>query len=258
MTSSTADEWEDVPTPAHNIAKYWLIGGALVVAAAGVAGYKMMQHAPDSYRVETKPGEIRTITLKDGSKIAINGGTGMTLSHDDPHHATLDHGQAQFDIVHDNDHPFHLAIGAPESAGASLVDVGTGFDVIHAEGETIVSVSQGAVAYNPDADNVRLKAGQRLTVSETRHEADVTKIDAATVGGWRTGSLVYEGATLGEAAAELTRTTGVQISLNPETAATPLNGRLHIGTEAAKTVHDLATLSGTHARQDAKGWSLHK
>jgi transmembrane sensor len=239
-----------VALPRRRAQRLWL-PAAIAASLVAVIGYQTLDKAPDSYRIETAMGETRTIALDDGSRIALNGGTVMTLSHDDPRRATLERGQALFHIVHRAEAPFRVTVGAAE-----LVDIGTVFDVTRAGGETRLAVAEGAVAYNPARDNVRVGAGQRLVVREATLEADLMRVDPASVGGWSSGQLVYDGAPLAQVTAEITRTTGIRIRTAPDAAALTFRGALQTGTEEARLVSDLAALSGTHASRDAQGWVL--
>jgi transmembrane sensor len=254
-----AQEPAQLPEDAGNVVAFprranrraWL-SGAVAATLVGLVGYATLRDAaPDSYRIETAMGETRVIALADGSRISINGGTAMVLSHDEPRRATLERGQALFTVVHRADAPFRVKVGEAE-----LVDVGTVFDVIRGDGETRVAVSEGAVAYTSDSGNIRVDAGRRLVVRETTRDADLTRVDPAAVGGWRSGQLVYDGASLAQVAAEISRTTGVTIRTTAETADIAFRGAVQTGTPAEKLVADLAALSGTRARRDAEGWTL--
>ncbi len=243
--------------PLRTSRRLWL-GGALAASLAVVVGLGVMQRAPDEYRIQTAMGESQTLTLGDGSRIAVNGGSSILLSKTDPRQATVEHGQALFTVVHRADAPFRVAVGQ-----AQLVDVGTVFDVTRAGDKTTVSVSEGAVVYNPAADNVRVDAGHRLSIRDGRGETELTAISPASVGAWSGDQLVYDGVPLGDVAAEVARTTGVQIRTNPGAATVLFRGALQTGsleTEAGKAqlVEDLAALSGTRATQDSGGWTLSK
>ncbi|MFD2500350.1 FecR family protein [Rhizorhabdus histidinilytica] len=131
----------------------WL-GGAIAASVAGLVGFGMIERQPSLYQIETAPGMRRTVTLDDGSRIALNGGTRITLDRKDARHATLDRGEALFDVVHDEKAPFKVLVG-----DATLVDVGTSFNVVRDGRVTAVQVAEGAVVYNPDSEAVRLDAG---------------------------------------------------------------------------------------------------
>ena len=75
--------------------------------------------------VVTAPGQLRTITLSDGSRIHLNGDTRLSLAQQGGgRHARLIRGEALFDIRHDPERPFVLALDH-----GSLTDLGTTFNV---------------------------------------------------------------------------------------------------------------------------------
>jgi transmembrane sensor len=231
----------------------WLFAGAVAASLVGLLSYNTLLRAPDTYRVTTALGENRTIKLDDGSRITLNGGTTMVLNHDEPRQATLERGQALFTVIHREEAPFRVKVGEAE-----LVDIGTIFDVTHGDGQTKVAVSEGAVAYNPKSDNVRVDAGRQLVVREDSRQADVTRIDTAAVGSWTNGQLVYNGAPLAQVAAEVGRTTGIRIRTSADASAIVFRGVVQTRMPEERLVSDLAALSGTHAGRDDKGWTLRK
>jgi transmembrane sensor len=241
-----------IPFAPRRVSRRMWLTGALAASLVGVVSVGLMQRAPGNYRIETAMGETHVVTLKDGSKIAVNGGSSVLLSRDDPRRATLERGQALFTVVHRDDAPFRVAVGKAE-----LVDVGTVFDVTRTGGQTVVAVSEGAVVYNPGADNVRIDAGRRLAVRDGG-TAELRAISHEAVGGWQGGQLVYDGVPLGDVAAEVGRTTGISIRTAPGASAILFRGALQTGGEPSRLVNDLAALSGTRATQDAGGWTLAK
>ena len=227
----------------------WLSGAV----AAGVAGFFAFTQLsqPGSYRVETAMGEQRDIVLADGSRIALNGGTVLLLNRNDERRATLEHGQATFIVVHREEAPFRVSVG-----GARLANIGTTFDVIRDEGHTVVSVSEGAVAYNPGTDNVRIDAGKRLAITDETGKVLLMSVDPESVGAWRDGQLVYDGAPLALVLEEVERTTGHRIRATPQAAGIRFRGALQTGGDEARLAADLAALSGTQAVAGPKGWTL--
>jgi hypothetical protein len=57
-------------------------------------------------------------------------------------------------------------------------------------------------------------------------------------------------------AAELSRTTGIQLRVSPAASAILFRGALQTGPDEARIVGDLAALSGTRATQESGGWTL--
>ncbi|WOF41763.1 FecR domain-containing protein [Sphingopyxis indica] len=241
--------WDAEPIRHRPSRRAWL-GGALAAAIVGVIGVSSFGLFDDTQRIETLAGEHRSITLADGSKIEINGASTLLLDDDRPRFARLERGEAMFHVTHKDADPFVV-----EAGEAEIVDLGTAFNIVRGERRISIAVSEGIVAYNPKRENVRLAAGKGL---EARDGAapQVHDVEAATVGGWRTGLLVYNGAPLGEVAADLKRTAGIDVEIAPNAEALVFRGALVIDRDRARTMADLAALSGTRAERQGDGWVL--
>jgi transmembrane sensor len=239
---------------AHNVRpsrRAWF-GGAIAAALVAAITVPNIGLFGDPNRIQTAPGEHRTLELADGSRIEINGGSIVTLDEERPRFARLESGEAMFHVVHRESDPFVV-----ETGGAQLVDLGTAFNVVRRDRATSVAVSEGIVVYNPHRDNVRMVAGEGIEARDGDEKAPaVRKLDSSTIGGWRSGQLVYADTPLSVVAGDLGRTAGISVSLAPEAADLPFRGVLVIGADKARAVADLAALSGTRAERRGDGWVL--
>lgn len=228
-------------------------GGAIAAALVGVVSLTSFGlFGDDANRIETAAGEYRTVTLADGSRIEINGASVIELDKDRPRFARLASGEAMFHVVHRDGDPFVV-----ETGGSKIVDLGTAFNVVRRNRATSVAVSEGIVVYNPGKDDVRMTAGKAIDVrDDDKAPPAVRDVDAGSVGGWRTGLLVYNGAPLSVVAEDLQRTAGLKISVAPEAADVSFRGALVVDKNRARTVADLAALSGTTAQRQGDGWVL--
>lgn len=226
----------------------WL-GGAIAASVAGLIGFGMIERQPSLYQIETAPGMRRTVTLDDGSRIALNGGTRITLDHKDPRHATLERGEALFDVVHDDKAPFKVLVG-----DATLVDVGTSFNVVRDGRVTAVQVAEGAVVYNPDSEAVRLDAGRRLRAVDGDPHIELAAVAPGAVAGWREGRLIYDGQTMADVAADLSRWSGETVRADPRVAGQRFRGVLSLGRD--HDVAGLAALLDVDVRRSGREWIL--
>ncbi|MGK6320709.1 FecR family protein [Sphingomonas sp. DT-204] len=253
--AEAADDLLTVPVPEPVEAparpqRRWLVGTGIAAALAGVVGYGAWTLQPQPYAIETAAGSTRTVTLGEGSTIALAGGTRLLLDRRDDRVARLERGQAMFVVRHDAAHPFRVKVGSDE-----LVDVGTAFDVKRAAGVMRVAVSEGAVVFNPAREAVRVDPGKALVSDETAHRLRLSSIDPQAVGGWREGRLSYQGEPIGEVAADLTRALGVSIAAAPDVAERPFRGTLAVAT-LRKDPAAVAPLLGVAARRSGEGWVL--
>ena len=227
-------------------------GGAVAAALVGAISLSSLGLFDGASRIETAAGEHRTLALADGSRIEVNGASLLILDDDRPRFARLERGEAMFHVVHRADEPFVV-----EAGGAELVDLGTAFNVVRANGRTAVAVSEGVVAYNPRRENVRVVAGQGLEARDGDRAAPAPHaIDVANVGGWRTGLLVYNDTPLTDVAEDLRRTAGIDLRIAPNAADTRFRGALILAKHPTRTIADLAALSGTRAKRQGDGWVL--
>lgn len=227
-------------------------GGAMAAALVAVIGLSTVNPFGNADRIETAAGEHRTIKLADGSRIEINGGSVVEIDKYRPRFARLEAGEAMFHVVHRDDDPFVV-----EAGGDRIVDLGTAFNVVRRERQTSVAVSEGIVLYNPDRDKVRLVAGKAIEARDDDARPPVVQdIDVASVGGWRSGLLVYNGAPLAVVAEDLKRTAGMAVEVTPAAATLSFRGALIIDANRDRTISDLAALSGTKARRQGDGWIL--
>ncbi|MGP1353846.1 MAG: FecR family protein [Parasphingopyxis sp.] len=222
--------------------------GIAASATAIVAGYTLLDTGPALTQVATADGERRNVTLADGSRIAINGGTRLVYAADG-RFARLDRGEALFTVVHNDADPFIV-----ETGGTVLRDAGTIFNVAAREDVTDIAVSEGAVIVNPERQAIRLDAGQALQIAEGRLlRRDVALGDVAS---WREDRLIYHNMPLPVVASDISRNTGVPIAVAPDLATERFTGVLRLDEDPNRFVPTLGRLVGAEARESETGWTL--
>ncbi len=184
---------------------------------------------PNAERIyETKPGEILSVSLADGTKIDLNGGTRLSLSAD-KRQANLERGEAIFHVVHNQSQPFHLRAGDHE-----VWDIGTVFDVL-CEGQNLtVGVAEGKVAVTSRTEQnapVEITAGNRVQLGDGHSTGVVTHIDPDAVTAWNKGYLSYDNAPLSQVVSDLNRHFPRQIVLADAEHAPRFSGVLKLGKE---------------------------
>ncbi len=238
------------PSRARMRPRAWF-GGAIAAGIIAIAGVAAWQQRSNPYVVETRAGAPRAMILADGSRLQLNGGTRLTLDHNHQRDIALEHGEVVFTVVHDAARPFRVAVG-----DATFIDVGTVFNVVRTPGLTRVAVAEGSIVFNPGGEAVRLDAGRALSSRDGAGRVEVTEVNAAAVGSWRAGRLVYDGAKLADVAADLARSLGVDIAVDPAVSGQIFRGVIKLGKSAEATMTTVGPLLGVKVISLGNGWRL--
>jgi transmembrane sensor len=221
---------DDHVSLARRISRRQMVWGGGAIAASGVivaSGIALWSDSP--VRIETATGEIRRVPLADGTLVAVN--TRTTLGIDlkpATRRIVLDRGEAWFEVAHDRSRPFIV-----EAGDVRVKAVGTAFSVRRSDGGASVQVTDGVVEVWSvgDVSNIRrVSAGARTFVSNFTgpQQARMASPDIDRSLAWRSGQLIFDGETLGEAAAEFNRYNVVQVRISdPALASEKFVGRFH-------------------------------
>jgi transmembrane sensor len=194
----------------------FLIGGAVGVAAAGVAGIALLRPtgllspvsnpAAAPLKLATVIGEVRRVPLSDGSIAAINTASNLKIIMEPKRRRVrLEDGEAWFQVAHDRERPFVVSAGKVQ-----VQAIGTAFSVRLRDGGADVLVTEGTVETwieGREETRIRLTAGKRSFIAEEARQIEVIE-GADTIErklAWRSGELALNGETLGYAVAELNR-----------------------------------------------------
>lgn len=173
-------------------------GVALTLAVGTAAAPELRSLGHDA---STGPGEQRTLTLEDGTRVTLNTDTVIDWAEGPSRGATLVRGEAYFDVARDPDRPFTVL------AGPSRVRVlGTHFSVRLEQDMAVVGVDEGRVAAEPRSNpgkSVILAAGMEGLVDRDSAERQV--LDEVAHAAWRRDQLVFFRTPLRKVARELNR-----------------------------------------------------
>ncbi len=187
-----------------------LAGGALAVASIAAGGAWLML-PPAPVQIATATGEIRRVPLADGSLAAVNTQTKLAVALE-PHlrRVELAEGEAWFQVAKDRARPFVVAAG-----DVRVRAVGTAFSVRRRDDGVDILVTEGVVEawheHDDSAPPVRVAAGARAFLPDApAARAAPPAVVAASVEierrlAWRSGQIMLDGDTLGEAVAEFNR-----------------------------------------------------
>jgi transmembrane sensor len=227
--------------------RVWL-GGAVAATVAVALGLSTWYQPDDSYIVETRSGEQRTLALADGSSIVLSGGSRVKLDPSSPRSVSVEAGEMLFVVRHDENAQFRVRAGELQ-----LVDLGTVFNVRMLGTETRVAVAEGAVRVDLGGTKVRLDPGQVavLTGGTLRGE----RRDVAEIGAWQRGQLIFSNATLAQVAEELSRNLGQRITVASALRERTFNGTLEVNALRQQPAL-LGELLGVQVRRDGDLWTL--
>jgi transmembrane sensor len=230
-----------------------LFAGGGIAAAAVLALVVPMtrQGTPQTYMVETRPGQSRTVQLADGSRVELSGGSRLQLDRADARVANLETGEAVFTVRHDTARPFTLRSGA-----LTIRDLGTVFNVVRAGPRLDVQVSEGSVLFEPDRQAIKLGAGDALVVREDSRKITRRHVPVEAVGAWRSGMLRFDGESLRTVSATIRRVYGTDIALEGDLPQRPFTGMIQFTGAADRDIPHLAALIGVGWRQQGEQWIL--
>lgn len=175
------------------------IGLGAAAFAAGLFG------PPASYFADyrTGTGEIRSVTLRDGSQVDLDSGTSfdVDVSH---RTVTLHAGQIYVSVQSDPLRPFTVV-----AAEGSVRALGTAFAVRRDADRATVVVTEHAVRVTLGEEgssrSAEVVAGQALSYSDAQGLGRPHPADVAALTAWRRGELQFDGWTLGDVVAEIDR-----------------------------------------------------
>lgn len=179
-----------------------LAGGAMILAGVGLKASGVI--GPRIYAdYTTAVGERRTITLVDGSSVAMNGYTALSVDYSAARRViTLYEGQATFTVAADPGRPFDVWADGGETRA-----IGTVFDIDIRPNDTAVTVIEGQVVVfsAAGADHVDVGADQRVRYTRRGAPTRPEYVDASAATAWRRGKLIFNSRPLGDVVAELAR-----------------------------------------------------
>ena len=176
---------------------------ALAASIAAVALTVAFWKTPppgNSFAFATAIGETRSVALRDGSTITLGGDTQIEVAlSEKERNIELTKGEAMFTVAKDAARPFKVRAG-----DATVVAVGTAFNVERDSDRSVVSVTEGRVVvepvthflpvfvlqeFKPKLRSVRLNKGQQTTAGSAGIE-EPTKMEAPAIG-WQVGQLAF-------------------------------------------------------------------
>jgi ferric-dicitrate binding protein FerR (iron transport regulator) len=182
---------------------------------------------------KTAVGELKKITLPDGSLVQLNSGSTMTVSEDfgQKNREVKLVGQAFFDVKRNEKLPFHIV--GPKVEVSVL---GTAFDVCSYNGEeATVQVSRGKVKVNSSGAEKILTKGMAV---KTENGALLEKQGGEFI--WTDGELVFSKASLTEIADAVFHRSGKRLLFEEKEATRTFTGSFDDNTTPEKIAETLS------------------
>lgn len=208
---------------------------ATTVAAVAVALFAVLWVVPlvrDTASMETRPTQLQTLALADGSRVELNARTALRTDFRYGRRTVrLDRGEAFFSVAKDAAHPFLV-----ETPAGTVRVTGTQFNVrLTADHRAEVTLLEGAVtaessaAYRTSANHY-LSPHQQITLGDTAPALrTLTLNETENAVAWRSGRLVLDGLTLSAAVERLAAWHGRVITVVPTVADLHPGGSYPVG-----------------------------
>ncbi|TPG21721.1 iron dicitrate transport regulator FecR [Sphingomonas koreensis] len=222
----------------------WFLGTGIAAALVLAIGLPLMRSddtAPTGY--STGPGATRSLALADGSHIELSAASAISVGPRD-HQVAMLRGAAYFEVPHDPGRQLVVTAGRYR-----IDDIGTRFSVDLAKDRISIAVAEGNITVTPPTGAlVPLARGERLTGKGTT-PSTITQVAPDAIASWRRGRLIYDNASLGNVANDISRYTGKRIDLAEALDGRRFSGVLVIG-DGSHLVSDLAEVAGLEVERD--------
>lgn len=238
-------------TRAKSLSRRRVLGAIAILGGGALLGVEAWRTHPvyllAQYRTGT--GELRAITLADGSGVWLN----TASAFDTDYSASLRRlrlldGEMLVETAHETTRPFVV-----DTAHGRLRALGTRFTVRIVEDATFLAVYSGAVEVRNAGDTTRIvKAGSQLTFSATA----IGKTEAADPAreAWSRGVLLADNMALQDVVAELNRYHRGHIGVSPEVAQLRVLGGYPLH-DADQTLRMLAAVLPLRVRRILPWWT---
>lgn len=194
---------------------------ALLLVALATGWWQ--DYSAETITYSTGLGERRNILLPDGSRLAMNAATRLSVRLSWlRRQVELEEGEVLFTVAHQGLRPFTVQMD-----DLTIKDIGTIFNIKNRPEGRVVSVLEGEVelisGHHWFGDSLKEGFGRRIDRDGRLHPAEKVDIQQST--GWTEGHLTFDHTPLAEVAAELERHHAVHIVFaDPAIARQTLSG----------------------------------
>lgn len=253
ILSKITEQMETPEQPTRKVVKLWrniAAAAAVVLLVTFAALYKneVLNMVDPAKQIEltVAPGKHKQISLPDGTRIWLSPGT--HISYPDKFYSKERlvklEGEAFFDVVHDEDHPFVI-----QSGELKTVVLGTSFNVKAYPDQIIseVTVVSGKVGVQEHSlaknQQVIMERNQRAVYNKNKHS--LMKEDypnASKFLSQRTGLFSYDGTDLQTVVNDLSLQYDIRVNLAPGIAKAGFYGHINTNEALDKTLDKLCVV----------------
>jgi transmembrane sensor len=232
--SSVATTYEERP----GISRRELLAAGVAAIAVVGGGWSWLTLRAGQEHYASGIGEVRRITLEDGSTLMLNTASEVTVQFSKhTRNLRLVRGEALFEVAHDKERPFLVRVN-----DIVVRAVGTAFAVRLEAAQVDVTVTEGVVevaeptavpgAVQPGlpasrSEAKRVAANERATIvqSQAPQVRSIARAESDRRLAWRDGMVSFDGESLQMAVAEINRHNRRQILVDdPVLGAKPVVG----------------------------------
>lgn len=220
---------------------YWKAAAAVTLLAAAGAAFWMFgnnstkpQAAAEVITTTTGPGQLKNVTLPDGSVATLNGNSSIVISGDfgQGNRSITLKGQAYFEVKRNVELPFTVKAGQ-----VNVTVLGTGFDVCAYEGNPAeVRVVHGKVKVNSQGAEKILTKG--MAVKTSGDDLLLTGQEQSVE--WSANGLSFRKASLPEIASAVEHRFGWKLSFDASQANRRFTGKFDKNTRADELAETLS------------------
>lgn len=180
--------------------------------------------------ITTAYGEIKTVTLPDGSDVTLNGNSRLYYNKNWQQKGIREvwlEGEAYFSV---QKHPAAYPKFFVHCSDIDVEVTGTKFNVNNRSDKQSVVLDEGGVTILVNEDeNLRLNPGEMVVYDLEKLGLKKYQVETKKFNSWREGRLIFEQTPLSEIASILANTYGLQVELSPSLKQKELSGTIPSG-----------------------------
>ncbi len=187
-----------------------LASAAAILTAVALTSWWLLNRQLPEFK--TTYGEIKTVTLPDGSSVVLNANSTIRLSDewqpDQPRELWLK-GEAFFSVKHTDNHSKFIV----HTTDADVEVLGTTFNVSQRQNKTQVVLNTGKVKFTnrKTANFVVMQPGEMIEVLKSATQPIRKKVNTRIYTAWKDRQLVFDATSLNDIAQMIKTNYGYQV-----------------------------------------------